>query len=78
MLQEGGPLWTAPGGTTLALNNYTTSRFANLLYLEAPACVGKWRGADHLVRLPCAHAASRGPIRAVNLVEDEIMPGVNL
>jgi hypothetical protein len=39
-LQEGGPLWTAPGGAGLQFNNYSANSFANQLFLEAPACVG--------------------------------------
>lgn len=38
--QESGPLWTAPGGQGLQLNNYSWNKFAHHLFLEAPACVG--------------------------------------
>jgi len=31
--QEGGALWTAAGGNTLQLNNYSHNRYANTLYL---------------------------------------------
>ena len=38
--QESGPLWTAAGGKGLQLNNYSWNKFANQLFIEAPACVG--------------------------------------
>jgi carboxypeptidase C (cathepsin A) len=38
--QESGPLWSAPGGATLQLNEYTWNKFATTVYIEAPAGVG--------------------------------------
>lgn len=34
-MQEGGPLWTAPGGAGLALNNYSINKVRLLLLLSA-------------------------------------------
>ena len=38
--QESGPYWTAAGGNGLQYNNYSWNKFANQLFIEAPACVG--------------------------------------
>ena len=50
--QESGPLWTAPGGSTLQANDFSWNKFAHTLFLEAPACVG-FSYAEKLIG--CAH-----------------------
>lgn len=37
---ENGPLWVAPGGASLVVNNYSVNTFATQIFLEAPICVG--------------------------------------